>query len=277
LLGFCIILIINPPLVEDFINVDGGFIMALAGSYKVASNAAVRVHCGMTDEMLIRGLQSISLPIGFTMNTITVSSMGERIDQVLPTGGAFEEITVNYNFVVGDASQTYLMQASLNNTEIQDMRFYIDDNQLCGDFATVDLISDSGASYRVGTFSSPQGSKNDLFTGTVSFLPAGASTLFIAHANGVDLDFAAGSGATITSTVQDFVALGFEADMTIIIDHMDSEDPLHCKILSVGTNLITLVDGEGDEDTVTTFTGIATTSIHAGTPMDVSGQDSLVC
>ena len=220
--------------------------MALSGSYKVASNAAVRVHCGKTDEMLIRGLQSIALPIGFTMSTVPVSSMGERIDQVLPTGGSFEEISVNYNFVVGDKSQTYLMQASLNNTEIQDMRFYVDDNQLCGDFAAPDLISDSGASYRVGTFSSPQGTKNDLFTGTLSFLPAGASTLFVAHANGTDLEFTAGTGATIASTVQDFVALGFEAGMTIILDHVNSLDPLFCQIKTVTSNLITLEDSVGD-------------------------------
>jgi hypothetical protein len=252
-------------------------IMALSGSYKVASNAAVRAYAGKANEMLIRGLQSISLPVGFTMSTLTVSSMGERIDQVLPAGGSYEEISVNYNFVIGDPSQTYLMQASLNNTEIQDMRFYVDDNQLCGDFAAPDLISDAGASYRVGTFSSPTGSKNELFTGTVSFLPAGASTLFIAHANGTDLDFAAGTGATITSTTQDFEALGFEAGQTIIFDHVESLDPLWCKILTVGTNLITLVDGTGDEADVTTFTGIATTSIHAGTPMTVAGASALSC
>lgn len=251
--------------------------MALSGSYKVASNAAVRVYCGKSNEMLLRGLQSISLPIGFTMSTITVSSMGERIDQVLPSGGSYEEVSCNYNFVAGDPSQVYLMQAALNNTEIQDMRFYVDDNTLCGDFATVDLISDSGASYRVGTFSSPQGSKNELFTGTVSFLPAGASTLFNAHANGTDLDFTSGAGATIASTVQDFVALGFEADMTIILDHVNSLDPLFCKILSVTNNLITLVNDEGDEASVPTFTGIATTSIHAGTPMVVAGISALSC
>lgn len=251
--------------------------MALSGSYKVASNAAVRVHCGMSNEMLIRGLQSIALPIGFTMSTITVSSMGERVDQVLPTGGAFEEISVNYNFVVGDPSQTYLMQASLNNTEIQDMRFYVDDNQLCGDFAAPDLISDSGASYRVGTFSSPQGSKNELFTGTVAFLPAGASTLFVAHANGADLEFTSGSGATIASTTQDFVALGFEADMTIILDHVNSLDPLFCKVSTVTNNLITLVDATGDEASVPTFTGVATTAIHAGQPMVVDSYAGLSC
>ena len=251
--------------------------MALEGSYKVASNAAVVAYAGKSNEMLIRGLQSISLPIGFTMSTVTVSSMGERIDQILPTGGSYEEISVNYNFVVGDPSQVYLMNASLNNTEIQDMRFMVDYNLLCGDFATVDLISDAGASYRVGTFSSPTGTKNDLITGTVSFLPAGASTLFTAHASGTDLEFAAGAGATITTVSLDFVDLGFKADQTIILDHVDSLDPLHCKIASVTTTVITLVDNVGDETTVPTFTGIATTAIHGGDPMVVSGYDSLVC
>lgn len=252
--------------------------MALAGSYKVASNSALRVNCGKSTEMLIRGLQSLALPIGFTMNTITVSSMGERIDQILPVGGSYEEISANYNFVIGDPSQKYLMNAALNNTEIQDMRFYIDDNQLCGDFVTVDLISDSGASYRVGTFSAPQGSKNELYTGTVSILPAGASALFTAHANGTDLEFTAvGGGATIASTLQDFEDLGFEAGMTIILDHVNSLDPLHCQITSVAANLITLEEGVGDEATVPTFTGVAATSIHAATPMVVAGLDSLSC
>lgn len=252
--------------------------MALAGSYKVASNSALRVNCGKTTEMLIRGLQSLALPIGFTMNTITVSSMGERIDQILPVGGSYEEISANYNFVIGDASQKYLMNAALNNTEIQDMRFYIDDNQLCGDFVTVDLISDAGASYRIGTFSAPQGSKNELYTGTVSILPAGASALFTAHANGTDLSFtAAPGGATIASTTQNFTTLGFKADMTIILDHVDSLDPLVCKIASVATNLITLEENIGDEASVPTFTGEATTSIHAAEAMVVSGLDALVC
>ena len=252
----------------------------LTGSYKVASNAAIRVHCGKSTEMLLRGLQSTSLPIGFTMSTVTVSSMGERIDQVLPTGGSYEEISVNYNFVIGDPSQVYLMQAALNNTEIQDMRFYVDDNPLCGDFAAVDLISDTGASYRVGTFSSPTGSKNELFTGTVSFLPAGASALFTAHANGTDLGFTTGSTtsvATITSSTQDFTALGFEAGMTIILDHVDSLDPLYCQIDTVAAHLITLEDAVGDEGSVPLFSGIATTSIHGGAPIVDSGYSALSC
>lgn len=247
--------------------------MALSGSYKVASNASVRVNCGKSNEMLLRGLQSTALPIGFTMSTVTVSSMGERIDLVLPTGGSYEEISVNYNFVIGDPSQVYLMQAALNNTEIQDMRFYVDDDVLAGDFATVDLISDSGASYRVGTFSAPTGSKNELFTGTVSFLPAGASTLFTAHASGTDLAFTTGAGAstaTVTCSTQDFVALGFEAGMTLIIDHMGSADPLFCKIDTVAAKTITLVESVGDEISVVTTSGGATTAIHGGQPMVVS-------
>lgn len=254
--------------------------MALSGSYKVASNAAIRVHCGKTTEMLLRGLQSTALPIGFSMSTTTVSSMGERIDQVLPTGGTYEEISVNYNFVIGDPSQTYLMQSALSSSEIQDMRFYVDDNPLCGDFATVDLISDAGASYRVGTFSSPTGSKNELFTGTVSFLPAGASALFTAHAHGTDLQFTAGTAgavATISSTVQNFTTLGFEAGQTIILDHVSTLDPLHCQIDTVTIHLITLVNAVGDEGSVPVINGSATTAIHGATPIVASGYSALVC
>ncbi len=251
--------------------------MSLSGSYKVVSNAAIRVYCGKSNEMLLRGLQSIALPIGFTMATTEVSSMGERINQVLPVGGTFEEVSIDYNFMIGDPSQTYLMQAALNNTEIQDMRFYVDDNALCGDFAAPDLISDSGASYRVGTFSSPTGTKNEVFTGTVAILPAGASTLFSNHANGTDLEFTAGAGATIASTTQDFVALGFAADMTIVLDHVNSLDPMFCKILSVTNNLITLVNDEGDEAAVPTFTGVSTTAIHAGNPMVIDSYAGVTC
>ena len=254
--------------------------MALQGSYKVVSNAAVVVHAGKSDEMIIRGLKSIALPVGFTMNTITVDSMGERLSQVLPTGGTYDTISCDYNFVIGDPSQTFLINAAINNTEIRDMRFMVDNNMLCGDFAALDLISDSGGSYRVGTFSSPTGTKNDVFNGTVEFLPAGPSTLFIAHANGTDLTFTSGGtgvAATIASTTQDFVALGFEDGMIMYLDHVNSLDPMIVQIDTVAANLITLKDGVGDEDSVPDFTGVATTAIHAGKQMQVSGLEGISC
>ncbi len=254
--------------------------MALQGSYKVASNAAVVVHAGKSDEMIIRGLKSIALPIGFTASSTTVDVMGERLAQVLPTGGTYDTISCDYNFVIGDPSQTFLIDAALNNTEIQDMRFMVDYNMLCGDFAALDLISDSGGSYRVGTFSSPQGTKNDVFNGTVEFQPAGPSTLFIAHANGTDLTFTSGGtglSATIASTTQDFLALGFEADMIMYLDHVNGLDPMIVQIESVTANLITLKDGVGDEDSVPDFAGVATTAIHAGKQMQVSGLAELNC
>jgi len=249
-------------------------------NFKVVSNAAVVVHAAKADEMLIKGLQSIALPIGFEQSNTTISVMGQRIDSVVPTGGQYTEISINYSFLPDDPSQTFLMSAALNNTRIQDMRFYVEYNMLCGDFAALDLISDPEGAYRIGTMSSPQGSKNEVFSGTVSILPDGPSTLFSAHANGTDLTFTAGGagvGATIDSTNQDFVALGFKAGQTIILDHVDSLDPLYCKIESVTTNQITLVDGVGDEGDVPTTTGTATTAIHGGTPMVVDGYTGITC
>ncbi len=248
-------------------------------SYKVASNAAVLAHAGKSDEMILEGLQSIALPIGFTMGTVTADVMGERISAVLPTGGTYEEISTSYYFLIDDPSQTYLMSAALNNVDIQDMRFLVDYNLLCGSFAALDLINDPNGSYRVGTMSSPTGTKNDLFNGTVSFLPNGPSTLFTKHANGTDLEFTSGSSgtATITSTVQDFVALGFAADMVMYLDHVDGLDPMIVQIDSVGVNLITLKDGIGDENSVPVFSGISATSIHAGTQMVVDGLAGIAC
>jgi len=83
--------------------------------------------------------------------------------------------------------------------------------------------------------------------------------------------------ATIASTTQDFVALGFEAGMTLIIDHLNSLDPLFCQIKTVAQHLITLEDAVGDEASVPTHAGVATTAIHAGESMVVSGYAALSC
>ena len=251
--------------------------MAKLSNYKVVSNAALRVKCGTADEMMIRGLQSITLPIGFTTETTTVSVMGERIAKKLPTGGEYEDISIDYAWAPGDKSQAYMRQASLNNTEIRDMRFYVDDNVLCGDFAALDLISDSSGCYRVGSVSSPSGSKNDLFTGSLTITPAGPSVEFSYHAHGTDLEFdAASGGATCTSTNQDFVEKGFEVGMTVIIDKLDGEDPIYAKIKTVTSHAITFEENVGDEARIPSATGAATTAMHGAFPM-VMDDGSLSC
>jgi len=241
----------------------------------VVNNAAVVLHAGKSEELSIQGLTAITLPIGFTMNTVTIEVMGERLGTVLATGGTYDTCTIPYNFLASDASQATLMQGSLNSTQYSDARFYID-YRIEGDFCAPDLISDSTAAYTIGTISAPTATKNDILTGNIDFLPSGASALFNHHASGTDLSFTAdaGSGATITDTggTMNFATdKGFEAGMTLIIDKLGALDPLHCKIASVTETVITLETGVGDNDKVTSTVGTASTAIHGATPMVVSG------
>jgi hypothetical protein len=233
-------------------------------TYATASQSAVVAHAAKADEMKLTGLQNIQLPIGITVNTVTIDELGAVVSKIAPVGKTLEEVSVNYNWTPKSKSSAYLTQAQLDDTEIQDMRFYVDKNKLCGDYVAPDIISDPAACYYIGTISNPSGSNQELYSGSFSFLPAGPSSVFNCHANGTDLAFTAGAGATIASTVQDFVVLGFEADMIIQLDYVNALDPMTCVIESVAANLITLKDSIGDEASVPTFAGIATTAIHAG-------------
>lgn len=241
----------------------------------VVNNAAVVLNARTADELVIQGLTGITLPIGFTMQNVTIDVMGERLGTVVPTGGTYDVCTIPYNFLANDPSQAALMQGSLNSTEYSNARFYID-HKIEGDFCAPDRISDSTAVYTIGTISAPTATKNAILTGNIDFLPSGASALFNRHASGTDLSFAAdtGTGATITDSggTMNFVStIGFAAGQTLIIDKLGSLDPLFAKIASVTETVITLESGVGDADQITTTTGASDTAVHAATPMVVSG------
>ena len=244
-------------------------------NYKVAEASAIVANAGKTDEMKLKGLQSIALPLGFSVSTITVGEMGQRIDDVVPVSGAYEELSVNYNFVMGDKSQLYLQKASYNNTKITDMRFMVDDDVLAGDFVALDLISDPDGYYSVGNFSNPSGGRNEVIAGSISILPAGSSVIFSSHASGTDLSFTAYdsvtpalANVTDTSGTLGFVTnLGFEVGMTVIIDRLNGLDPLYAKIETVSDTVIEFANGVGDEPSIPTAVGDATTAIHGATPV----------
>jgi hypothetical protein len=246
--------------------------MALDGSYCVVQAAKIVAHAGKSDQMLVKGLQSITLPIGATGSTTSLSVIGTRIAVKVATGLEYEDMTSNYYFAKGDPSQAYLMRCSREGTQIQDMRFYMD----ATDFAALDLINDAGGYLGVGTFSSPTGQKNEVLSGSVTFVPSGSFILFDRHAVGTALSFTAGGvGVSAQVTRSDtgtggsFVADGFEVGDTVIIDKLASLDPIYAKVKTVIAGTMTFEDAIGGEGTISSTAGGATTAIHGATPVEV--------
>jgi len=247
-------------------------------NFVLAQNAAVVLHARKSDELLVRGLQGMGLLLGFTMETQTVVEMGRRIALTVPSGGAYEQTEVNYNFIPGDASLEEFRNASINSTKINDVRLYI--KQGC-DFTAPDLISDPASGLYVGSMSDPRvDNPNGLFTGSLSYMPGGAFVLFIAHIAGITLDYTA-STRTLGDSGSGFVAAGFEAGDTVILDFGGSagtDDPYFLQIESVAAGAIVFTDDVGDEAALTAggdFTGAATTELHGATPLVVSGYSGL--
>lgn len=249
----------------------------ISSNFLVAQASALVLYPATSDQLTVRGLTGLTLPLGFEMSNVVVSEMGRRIDLIVPSGGAYSAIDITANFVPGDASQAIFQDAALNSTKLTEMRFYL---KAGCDFAALDLINDSGGGYYIGTYSAPSvGSKNELFQNQIQILPAGSSVLFVAHTtpgSGDDLTFLSeattGAGATITLSTGSFVTMGFEVGDTIIIDYMTAgTDPLYAKIASMTATVLTLTEDTGDSASITDVTGPTTCQIHGATAIEVSG------
>jgi len=197
---------------------------------------------------------------------------------LVPSGGAYQSIDINANFVPGDPTQRIFQDAALNSTKLTTLRFYL--KQGC-DFAALDLINDSGGGYLIGTYSAPSvASKNELFQNSISILPAGSSILFIAHTpagGGASLTFTAESdptGASVTHATLDFETdFGFEAGDVVIIDKLLAY-PLYAEVLSVSGSTMNFVFGSGQADEITPGAATADCQIHGATPIEVSGYST---
>lgn len=246
-------------------------------NFVAAQNAAVVLHAGKSTETTVRGLQGMGLCLGFTMETFTVSEMGRRIALVVPSGGTYEETSINYNFVPGDASMEEFRDAALNSTKLNDVRLYV--KQGC-DFSAPDLVSDSGSGLYVGSFSDPSvDSPNGIFSGSLSYMPGGAFCLFVAHSpagEGANLSYVASTRTLSVSGGDEFdTDYGFEVGDTCILDYADSMDPKYVQIASISGASMVFTAATGDIADISDFTGISTTQIHGATPMVVSGYSGL--
>jgi len=246
-------------------------------SFVLAQNSAVVLHAGKSTELTVRGLQGMGLCLGFTMETQTVAEMGRRIASVVPSGGTYEETTVNYNFIPGDASLEEFRDAAINSTKLSDVRLYVKNG--C-DFSAPDLISDPASGLYVGSMSDPQvDAPNGLYQGSLSYMPGGAFVLYIAHTtpgSGDDISYAT---ATRTFTLADgsFVDMGFEDGDTILLDYeeLTGTPPTTYQVDTVAATTMTIVEDVGDEATLGDFSGITKTQIHGATPLVVSGYTGL--
>lgn len=245
--------------------------MALSGGYVPAQASALTVRTGKSNQLSVKGLQGLTLPLGFTQQTSEASVIGTRIATKYATGASYEDINSNYYFAPGDSSQTYLMDCSRNATQIQDMWFWID----ATDFVALDLISDPGGYVMVGTFSSPTATKNEIYSGSISLIIGGSHILFNKHIGGTTLSFTAG-GAGVSAQVTDsgngFVTAGFAVGDTVIITYLDGNDPYYAKVKTVAAGTMTFEDAIGNEATIPTASGVAATKIHGGVPIEVTSN-----
>ena len=70
--------------------------MAIQGGYIPAQASALTVKSGKTTAISVKGLQGLTLPLGFTQQTSEASVIGTRIATKFATGAAYEDITSNY-------------------------------------------------------------------------------------------------------------------------------------------------------------------------------------
>jgi hypothetical protein len=249
-------------------------------NFVLAQNAAVVLHARKSNEKTIRGLQGMGLCLGFTMETQTVAEMGRRIALVVPSGGTYEETSVNYNFIPGDSSLEEFRDAAINSTKLADVRLYV--KQGC-DFSAPDLISDPASGLYVGSMSDPQvDSPNGLFTGSLSYMPGGAFVLFIAHTgntNGTNLSYTVATRTFTLAGGGSFIEMGFEVGDTLILDNAAGADPYYLKAEAVNATTLVVEEDVGNEATLEAAgdlaAGIASTELHGATPLVVSGYTGL--
>jgi hypothetical protein len=244
-------------------------------NFNLAQSSAVVLDAAMSSEIAIPGLQGMGLLLGFTMEEKEISEIGRRIALVVPSGGKYEPMTVDYNFTWNKVYER-LRNASINSTKIASMRNYI--KRGC-DFSAPDFISDPGSGLFVGGVGDPKvDSPNGIWKGQLTMTAGGAFVYYVAHTgqDGTILSYVAAT-RTLSITGSSFVTLGFEANDSALFDFADSNDPLHLKIESVSSSDIVFAAGIGDVDTLASdFSGITTTQLHAATPLEVLGFGSTV-
>jgi len=239
--------------------------MAQEGNFVVAQASKLMIYAGKSDEVLVRGLNSMTLPVGWTSSMTIISEFGVPVDIQVSSGLTYDTVSCGGNFTLKDPTQAAFRKWALNATKVTDMRFYLDNCSFC----CLDLISNPGGYMQIGTMSAPTATKSEAYSFTLDIAPAGQSTIFENHRGGTDLTFVAdtGTGATCTDSASLFIENGFTVGQVCYADYVGGLDPLVLKISAVVAGQLTFEQAVGDEASVPDFSGIATTKISSGEAM----------
>jgi len=100
--------------------------MAISGGFIAAQNSRLTVNSGKSTQLSVKGLQGLTIPTGFSMQSAEASVIGQRIATKYATSASYEDMTTTAYMAPGDASQHYLSAAARAGTQIQDMWFWLD-------------------------------------------------------------------------------------------------------------------------------------------------------
>lgn len=149
-------------------------------NYVSGANMSLVINKNESTEATVRGLNAMTLPLGFTRQTIAVSEFGVDIDTKIAAGASYDDMNASGNFVVGDTNgQDLLRQYATANTSITNMRFKL--NETPGDFVTLDLANDPNGYYQVSQFSPGTANKSGVIPVTINMIAGGKSILFSKH------------------------------------------------------------------------------------------------
>lgn len=150
----------------------------MSATYLSAAKSKVVMNIGEATEATIGGLNALTLPRGFSRDSITLEAFGRDINTKIATGATYKDLSFKGNLLTGDTNgQDLLLSYAKANTEIKNIRFYLNDN----DFCALNLAADPTGYYQIVDYDTPEAPKSGIYTLAVSMIVGGDSAMFTRH------------------------------------------------------------------------------------------------
>ncbi len=227
-------------------------------NYQLAADAAIVLKYGSADQAVVKGLNKLK-PYGFTRNIITVEEFRNEMGRQFAGSGTMSNVEYGGQYITGDTKgQDQLKAYALANEKFTDCRVYLNQD----DFFMPDVAADELAAFQVVDHSPGQADKNGIYEFSGGLALNGQPSTFHIHMTADTLAITSGSPCTITDSASGFIAAGFKAGDTVILeDPTATADQLKmCTIATVTAGVLTLT---ADAALTAQTSGTALT-IHGG-------------